>query len=202
MVEKPNSIILTADDFSETGMLAVGHALRMGRLGNAEVHIVHVLTEKELDAATGVTRLEKQNALLGQVPAQLWDRVGQAGGTIADLRAMRVHVHVRIGVPSEAINRTAADYDVDIIVVGTSGRRGVERLILGSVAESLVKSANCPVLVVRPKDYSRQSESEHPEPARPGEDLHAERPRESHVYTSSQLMSWTTRDVDALGPKM
>jgi len=201
MGEISNSVIVVADDFSETGALALGHALRMGRAGDAEVHVVHVVTEKELEAAEGGSRIEKMEAVLGKVPPQLWDRVGLAGGAVEGLHELKVHVHVRVGIPSDSIDRTAADYGADVIVVGTHGRRGVERLVLGSVAEMLVKTAHCPVLVVRPKNYADVRRSERPEPPRPGEELHSDNPRRSHIYASSQLMNWATRDVDTIGPR-
>ncbi|MBU9618545.1 universal stress protein [Burkholderia multivorans] len=50
---------------------------------------------------------------------------------------------------SDVLARAAAEYDADLIVIGTHGRRGVRRLLLGSVAESLVRIADRPVLVVR-----------------------------------------------------
>jgi hypothetical protein len=86
-----------------------------------------------------------------------------------------------------------------MIVVGTHARRGVERFVLGSVAEALVRSGRCPVLVAVPKDYSHIRLSDRPEPGRPGEDLHAQRPDGAHWYESTQTVSWTTRDVDAVG---
>jgi hypothetical protein len=49
----------------------------------------------------------------------------------------------------------AAHIDADLIFVGSHGRRGLERLLIGSVAERVVRGASCPVLVVRNKDYRR-----------------------------------------------
>jgi nucleotide-binding universal stress UspA family protein len=62
-----------------------------------------------------------------------------------------VVAHQRVDVPSEEIARLASELDADLIVVGTHGRRGLSRLLLGSVAEGTVRLAPCPVLVVRPK---------------------------------------------------
>ena len=58
----------------------------------------------------------------------------------------------------------------DLLIVGTHARRGVERLLLGSVAEALVREAPCPVLVARPVDYSGRSKTQLPDaPYRAGE---------------------------------
>jgi universal stress protein A len=55
------------------------------------------------------------------------------------------------GAPIEAILRQAATYQTDLLVVGTSGRRGLSRMVLGSVAEALIKRAGCPVLTAKHK---------------------------------------------------
>ena len=67
--------------------------------------------------------------------------------------ARPAHVHVRVGAPAEELAQLAADLDADLVIVGTHGRRGVRRFLLGSVAEGAVRLAHCPVLVVRPKDH-------------------------------------------------
>jgi len=59
--------------------------------------------------------------------------------------------HVRLEFASEEIAQLGSDVHADMIVVGTHGRRGLRRLFLGSVAEGVVRLAQCPVLVVRPK---------------------------------------------------
>src|SRR5690606_39204333 len=59
--------------------------------------------------------------------------------------------HQRVEMPSEEIAQLAADLEADLVVVGTHGRRGFSRFLLGSVAEATVRLAPCPVLVVRPK---------------------------------------------------
>jgi nucleotide-binding universal stress UspA family protein len=63
----------------------------------------------------------------------------------------RVVAHQRAFSPAEEIAQLAADLEADLVVIGTHGRRGVSRALLGSVAETTVRLAPCPVLVVRPK---------------------------------------------------
>jgi len=57
---------------------------------------------------------------------------------------------VKVGAPWQEIVRLAADEHADMIVMGTQGRSGLDRLLLGSVAERVVRHAPCPVLTVRP----------------------------------------------------
>jgi hypothetical protein len=63
----------------------------------------------------------------------------------------RVVAHVRFDAIADEIAQLAADLEADLVVVGTHGRRGLSRVLLGSSAEATVRLAPCPVLVVRPK---------------------------------------------------
>ena len=69
--------------------------------------------------------------------------------TPSDLDRLRPEYAVRIGTPAEEIVRYADARDIDLIVMGTHGRSGVAHLLLGSVAEQVVRAAPCPVLFVR-----------------------------------------------------
>ena len=65
---------------------------------------------------------------------------------------LRVSLHVAVGTPWREIVRLGNDLQADLLVVGTHGREGLDRVLLGSVAQSVVRKATCPVLVVRPKE--------------------------------------------------
>lgn len=78
-----------------------------------------------------------------------------AASTRADRLPARTEIHAMIGPPAGEIVWLAAHLDVDLIVMGTHGRRGVGRLLLGSVAEKVVRLAGCPVHVVREKAHNR-----------------------------------------------
>ena len=71
------------------------------------------------------------------------------------LNQKRVAAAVDFGKPAKAIVELAREVDADLIIVGTHGRKGISRLVLGSVAEETVKRAPCPVLVMRPKAHSK-----------------------------------------------
>ena len=60
------------------------------------------------------------------------------------------HIAARVGQEADAIDAYAREHDIDLIVIGTHGRGGVAHVLLGSVAENVVRGAPCPVLVVRP----------------------------------------------------
>lgn len=64
---------------------------------------------------------------------------------------VKVHYHVRRGDPFENIMEGAEDFLTDLIVLATHGRTGIKRLVIGNVAEKVVRHAPCPVLTVKPK---------------------------------------------------
>lgn len=63
---------------------------------------------------------------------------------------------VLVGYPAEAVLSLAEDEEADLLVMGTHGRKGIDRILFGSVAERVVKSARCPVLTVRPEDVPEE----------------------------------------------
>jgi nucleotide-binding universal stress UspA family protein len=65
----------------------------------------------------------------------------------------RVHRITRVGVPFLSIIEDAREADIDLIVLGTHGRSGLKNLLIGSVAEKVVRKAPCPVLTVRPEGH-------------------------------------------------
>lgn len=149
--------ILVATDFSETGEQALAQALLLAsERDNAALHVVYVATpagEKiELATPDGL-----QTMSAGQAAQYLQAHVERARMDAMmegePIESERVSVHVRAGVTEDEIVTLARDLNVDLLVLGTHGRRGLRALVLGSVAESVVKNAKCAVLVVRPKRY-------------------------------------------------
>jgi nucleotide-binding universal stress UspA family protein len=176
MNEKTNKVgerIVVGIDLSETG----DHALREGmrlcqRLPGSELHVTNVIyAERGLHDAQRLAQLEQ---LLRTRVAELRERVTQVCRPEQDAGAFSQETvfHVRIGEPAEALHQVAVDVEADLIVVGTHARTGVGKLLLGSVAESLIQIARVPVLVARPKDFGGLPRTERPEARRPGEDLH------------------------------
>jgi nucleotide-binding universal stress UspA family protein len=134
-------VILAAVSFDETGEYALQEAARHTDVnGSASLHLVHVVADSVGhaldDASTRVT-------------AELSRRVETLWAT----KPLKITAHIRAGKAASSILQTAADIDADLIVVGTHRRGGVEKLVLGSVADSVLREAHCPVLVAAPKDY-------------------------------------------------
>jgi universal stress protein A len=117
--------VLVATDFSDSAEAALEAAVRCARAFGVGLHVLHVFAREERD----VTRL-------------LAEAAARAGADIP------VTVAGTGGDPAEEILRYARRHPIDLIVVGTHGRTGVSRLLIGSVAERVVRGAGCPVLVV------------------------------------------------------
>jgi nucleotide-binding universal stress UspA family protein len=128
--------VLVATDFSETGNRAVAHACALAAPGST-VHLVHVL---EGNASPG-EQAEVRKQLLAAVP-----RAAEAAGK-------RVQVEVLPGAGKDVVTalvQAAERLCVDAIVMGTHGRSGLKRAVLGSVTQALLLRTDRPVLVVRP----------------------------------------------------
>jgi nucleotide-binding universal stress UspA family protein len=115
---------------------------------NAELHVLHVLSAKE--GREDSAELERASAHLEEHVAQRVAAARERGLSVNN----RVVTHVAVGKPAVEIVQLGTDLHSDVIMLGTHGRTGVQRLVLGSIAESVVRTAPCPVLVLRDKDFT------------------------------------------------
>ena len=145
--------ILIATDFSEPATLAFGEAISVAhRTEYPELHVVAVI-DKE---ASELVPAEDRHASLTQIVDHMRDRLIAEAGRFLEARKgppLRAIAHVRMGRIADEIANLATEIRADLVVVGTHGRRGMKRLVLGSVAEHTVRLAPCPVLVVRAKNF-------------------------------------------------
>lgn len=144
------SVILVAIDFSETSLRALKVALGMAQTRpDAELHLVHVLSPLRAPFAF----LESSSEDLSMIAAieEASNRLDALCGDAEKPKVAKVSGHVRVGEAAREIVQLASDIGADLIVVGTHGRQGVERVLLGSVAEEVVRRAPSPVLTVKPK---------------------------------------------------
>ena len=145
--------ILCATDFSDTAEAAWQAARELASTHRAELALIHVFTELPIYPEVAV--LEVQRVWEDQrawVERALGERV--AAATAGGLAARWV---LKTGVAPEAIAETAVETQADLIVIGTHGRTGLSRLVIGSVAERVVRLAPCPVLTVKPPDLAREA---------------------------------------------
>lgn len=138
--------ILVPTDLSEGAEEALDYACELAAKLGATIHIVNVigipaLGLPELGVALTTTVIDSLIADNQKALDELKAR--------KCLQATIGQVLLRTGDARDVINQTALEVGADLIVMGTHGRRGVTRALLGSVAETVVRSAPCPVLTVR-----------------------------------------------------
>lgn len=141
--------ILLATDFSSCSQFAQSYACDLVAQLQSELHVLHVLQDALLMMPEPGSALSlPQNYLLDMKEAA----EKALGGLLPAEWCSRHTVHraTRIGNAAEEIVRYAAEHAIDLIVLGTHGRGALGHLLLGSVAERVVRQAGCPVLTVRP----------------------------------------------------
>jgi hypothetical protein len=147
----------------------------------------------------GIPRQAAVDAFVRHLEQKVVD-VRERLGSAATGRFPRVIPHLRFEVPSQEIAQLAADVEADLVVVGTHGRRGMSRVLIGSVAEAVVRLAPCPVFVARPKRIVTAAAIEPPCPeclktrkASGGEQFwcaqHSERHGQRHTYHGHDRVS-------------
>ena len=137
--------ILVATDFSSASEKALRHALSIARHYDAKLYVMHVVSSLGLnmtgpDAVAAATAAAQRDAMLAE-------RKLVASGVLRDLRH---HVIVRSGDVWSELQAEIEQHAIDLLVVGTHGRTGLKRLVLGSVAEQVFRNACCRVLTVGP----------------------------------------------------
>ena len=132
--------ILVPTDFSPTSDAALHYATKMALALGARLYLMHVpgKTGEHFEA----------NYPLGRFETATRERLS-AFLTKEELDQLRPEYALRVGLPAEEIVRYADLCDVDLIVMGTHGRSGIAHVLMGSVAEQVVRVAPCPVLLVR-----------------------------------------------------
>jgi nucleotide-binding universal stress UspA family protein len=142
--------VLIATDGSPSSLDAARSAGTLLRSAD-QVTLLSVVTEVPGDDAGG---FEGSVYSAGE-QAELWKReMAEAGEelerTAGALTTAKIDKRIEIGDVGGTVCRVAAELKVDVIVVGSHGRGAIERLLLGSASEQVVRHAPCPVLVVRP----------------------------------------------------
>ncbi|MDA8431436.1 MAG: universal stress protein [Nitrospiraceae bacterium] len=139
--------ILFATDFSEGSAHALPYAADMARQYGAKLSIVHVIFDVAKTAGWYVPHVsidEIYRDMEKSAHAEIEKTFIEEMRDLKDIERL-----VLKGIPHEEINKFAADHKIDLIVLGTHGRRGIDRVLFGSTAEQVVRNAPCPVLSVR-----------------------------------------------------
>jgi nucleotide-binding universal stress UspA family protein len=142
--------ILAPTDFSEYSKKAVASALELAQKFGAKLTILHVIelppypVEGYVPPSLSATFLDDMER---QATVDLAQVVPEAEAAKVDVARL-----VAVGTPYRKIVETAEADHVDLIVMATAGRTGFSHLVLGSIAERVVRTASCPVLTMRPHE--------------------------------------------------
>lgn len=198
--------ILVSVALDSTADVVLDRALELleGR-SEAELHLVHVVPTDALGAAEQMALLDRRMEQSQEhLRAIVEERVPNREG-------WKIYIHLRLdNDPARALVQASVDVRADILVVGSHRRRGLEKLLLGSVAEQVLREAHCPVLLALSKDYHHEQVSEHIEPPCPdclevrrrskGEQFWCE--RHMRTYSPPHLYVPSDRKRDTLMPSI
>ncbi len=140
--------VLVPHDFGDTSKTAMDYAIALVRMFNAKLHVLHVR-----DKADSVIPARFPHELYEELQTTVRERLLSIAAR--DKTKPTLEFHLRSGTAHAEIRRFAREQRTDLIVMGTHGRTGVSRAVMGSVAEIVVRTAPCPVLTVRkrPREY-------------------------------------------------
>lgn len=143
------SRVLVPTDGSDASMAAVDHAIDVAATYDATLHTLYVVDQRALAAYYDT----------GPMIGDLIDNLTSVGENATEAvreraseREVAVETTVLQGIPPAAIDEYVEENEIDLVVMGTHGRTGVERYLLGSVTERVVRTSEVPVLTVRPAE--------------------------------------------------
>jgi len=144
--------VLFATDFSATSDSALPYATALCRRFGGTLHIAHVLSDASLLMMTGGVDYVSMSTIYEDAHTEAKEKLDQLA---ACLEGIPHRNYVRHGQVWKNLAGIIDENDIDLIVVGTHGRTGLGKLLLGSVAEDILRHAPCPVLTVGPKVSGR-----------------------------------------------
>lgn len=144
--------VLFATDFSATSEIALPYATAVCRRFGGTLHAVHVLSDAGLIMMTGGVDYVSLGTLYDDAHAEATERLEKLTASLAGIPHRS---YVRHGQVWNNLAPIIEENQVDLIVLGTHGRTGLGKLLLGSVAEDILRHAPCPVLTIGPKVTGR-----------------------------------------------
>jgi nucleotide-binding universal stress UspA family protein len=136
-------VVVLATDGSTPAGEAADRAVALAQAEGATLHVLSVVDEGDLGLFSGGELAAVDDLLREAAENAVADAVGRASATVVETVPV-----VRVGSPHREIIDYADEVGADLVVVGTHGRRGLSRALVGSVASRVVRTAPVPVLVV------------------------------------------------------
>ena len=140
---KSVSTIVVATDFSPTCQFAIDYAAGFAKMAGAKLLIAHVFELPSLDVGEGMLH----SGVAGEDSATAERQLRATKPDVEDVEFERRFV--RHSDAAEGLLTLARDESADLIVMGTNGRTGLMRVLMGSVAERVLREATCPVMTVK-----------------------------------------------------
>jgi universal stress protein A len=137
--------ILVPTDFSHYNDAALDYASRLAAESGAKLHLVHIHDTRELTTSMGVASTIYVDAWQKE-RSRAEEQLKVLVPTVVDVAYEH---HSLQGVPDAEIVEFAKEHEIDLIVMSSHGRSGLTRLVMGSVAENVMRHAPCPVLIVK-----------------------------------------------------
>lgn len=142
--------ILCPIDFSRCADQALAYALRLAAEHEAELHVLHVVTQAEgdpygplLHAAVGTGYPKRLDPIVKDLIREALERQDLSG-----VRVVPAWRRSYLAI-TPAVIAYVREMGIDLVVLGTHGRQGMKRMLMGSVAEEIIRTASCPVLTIR-----------------------------------------------------
>ena len=144
----PVNKVLVLTDGSEISRQALQYAVEFCNRFDAQLHLLTVIEPPPSYVSAEVTK-----DILDAAEARMQQEVKTCSG-YCETSGIACQSAVRKGIPHETITDYAQEIDADLIVLATHGRSGISHALMGSVAEKVVRHADCPVLTIRPEGKS------------------------------------------------
>ncbi len=149
-MEVPASVsleqVLVTTDFSSSSQRALPYAAALACQYGSKLHLLHVIDPLPYRFAAGEEGRQRRERVWQEAEGKM-----RALSNSQFLRGVPNEIILRDGEVEEVVSETVRRGNIDLVVISTHGGRGVERLLLGSVAEAIFRTATCPVLVVGPE---------------------------------------------------
>lgn len=144
-------VVMAATDFSDVSLKAATQGLWLAQQAEAEFHLLHVVDSNDVPV-DAICRIPKGSSLQQEINEEATKRMNTFLDSLSVDRT-RIQVHLAWGTPWKEIRRVAKHQGVDLIVMGTVGRSGIQGLFLGNTAEKVLDTCDCSILTVKPDGF-------------------------------------------------
>ena len=141
--------ILVPTDFSEFSNRALSHAIDVATRFGAQIYLLHVIEEWQYCAVDYCFPKDVAQECKLQSRMSAIDRLKEEARLIGESQGIEIIQDVKVGTPYETILNVQKEKEIDLIVIASHGKTGLLAHLIGGVAEKVLRSATCPVLLVK-----------------------------------------------------